>query len=41
MPAVAVVDGVKIVLYANEHPPAHIHALIAEHRAMVDIVDLN
>jgi hypothetical protein len=31
MPAVAV----------SEHPPAHIHALIAEHRAMVDIVALN
>ena len=38
MPIVAVVDGVKIAFYANEHPPAHFHALIAEHRAVVDIV---
>ncbi len=38
MPVVAIVDGVKIVLYANEHPPAHFHAVIAEHRAVVDIV---
>jgi Domain of unknown function (DUF4160) len=38
MPVVAVVDGVKIVFYANEHPPAHFHAVIAEHRAVVDIV---
>jgi hypothetical protein len=41
MPVVAVVDGVKIVLYANEHPPAHFHAVIAEHRAVVDIVGLS
>jgi hypothetical protein len=38
MPTVAVVDGVRIVLYANEHPPARFHAVIAEHRAVVDIV---
>ena len=30
MPIVAVVEGVKIAFYANEHPPAHFHALIAE-----------
>ncbi len=40
MPTVAVVDGVKIVFYANEHPPAHFHAVIVEHRAVVDIVGL-
>lgn len=28
MPVVAVVDGVRIVFYANEHPSAHFHALI-------------
>jgi hypothetical protein len=38
MPTVAIVDGVRIVFYANEHPPAHFHAVIAEHRAVVDIV---
>jgi Domain of unknown function (DUF4160) len=38
MPIVAFIEGVKIVFYANEHPPAHFHALIAEHRAVVDIV---
>ncbi len=37
MPIVAVVEGVKIAFYANEHPPAHFHALIAEHRAVIDI----
>jgi hypothetical protein len=35
---VAIVDGVKIVLYANERPPAYFHAVIAEHRAVIDIV---
>jgi len=37
MPVVAIVDGVKIAFYANEHPPAHFHATIAEHRAVIDI----
>ena len=40
MPVVAIVDGVKIAFYANEHPPAHFHATIAEHRAVIDIVAL-
>jgi hypothetical protein len=39
MPVVPV-DGVKIVFYMNEHPPAHFHAVIAEHRAVVDIVSM-
>jgi hypothetical protein len=38
MPVVAVVEGVKIAFYANEHPPAHFHAAIAEHRAVFDII---
>jgi len=37
VPIVAIIDGVKIAFYANEHPPAHFHAIIAEHRAVVDI----
>jgi Domain of unknown function (DUF4160) len=37
MPTVANVEGVKIQLYANEHPPPHFHARIAEHQAVVDI----
>lgn len=40
MPVVAVVDGVKIAFYANEHPPAHFHAMLAEHRAVFDISSL-
>ncbi|MBN9023053.1 MAG: DUF4160 domain-containing protein [Rhizobiales bacterium] len=34
---VAIVDGVRIEFYANDHPPPHFHALLAEHRAVIDI----
>lgn len=37
MPTVAVVDGVRIVFYANEHPPPHFHAIVGEHRAVIEI----
>lgn len=40
MPTVAIVDGVRIVFYVNEHPPPHFHALFAEHRVSVDIETL-
>jgi hypothetical protein len=41
VPTVAIVEGVKIVLYANEHPPPHFHAKIGEHHAVVDIESLS
>ncbi|RTL91999.1 DUF4160 domain-containing protein [Ancylobacter aquaticus] len=37
MPVVAVVDGVRIKVYANDHPPPHFHAEFAEHRAVIHI----
>ncbi len=37
MPTVAIIDGVKIMFYTNEHPPPHFHARIAEHLAVIDI----
>lgn len=40
MPVVATVDGVSILFYANEHPPPHFHARIAEFRAVIDIDEL-
>jgi hypothetical protein len=40
MPTVAVVEGVKMQFYAREHPPAHFHAVFAEHRAQIDIASL-
>jgi hypothetical protein len=40
MPTIAVVDGVRLVMYWNDHAPPHFHALLAEHRAVVDIETL-
>lgn len=40
MPVVAEVEGVRIMFYANEHPPPHFHARIAEHQAVIDIATL-
>jgi hypothetical protein len=37
MATVAMLDGVKIMLYANEHPPPHFHAKFAEFHAVIDI----
>ncbi len=40
MPTVALVDGVKTVFYANEHPPLHFHAKYAEHQAVFNVKTL-
>jgi Domain of unknown function (DUF4160) len=37
MPVVANVDGVKIMFYSSEHPPAHFHAEYAGDVAVVQI----
>jgi hypothetical protein len=37
MPTVASVSGVKILFYADEHPPPHFHARIAEFTAQIGI----
>jgi uncharacterized protein DUF4160 len=37
MPTVAIVDGIKIQFYNDEHPPSHFHAEFAEHEAMISI----
>jgi Domain of unknown function (DUF4160) len=37
MPTVAIIDGIKINLYYDEHPPTHFHAEYAEHVAMIDL----
>ncbi len=40
MPTVAIVEGVKIQLFAQEHPPPHFHAVFAEYRAQIEIGSL-
>jgi hypothetical protein len=37
MVKVAIVDGMKIYVYANDHGRPHFHILAAEYRAVVDI----
>jgi Domain of unknown function (DUF4160) len=40
MPTIAGVEGVKIQMFALEHPPRHFHAVFAEHRAQIGIDSL-
>jgi hypothetical protein len=37
VPVVAIVDGVKIEFYPDEHPPPHFHARYAEFVAQIEI----
>ena len=37
MPTVAIVDGIRIIFYGNDHGLPHFHAAMAEHRAAIDI----
>jgi hypothetical protein len=37
MPVVAIVNGIKIEFYFDEHPPPHFHARYAEFLAQIDI----
>lgn len=37
MPTFFIIDGVKIVLYFNDHNPPHFDAIIAEYDALVEI----
>jgi hypothetical protein len=40
MPTVAIVEGVKVQFFAQEHPPPHFHVMFAEHRAQIGIQPL-
>lgn len=37
MPTVAIISGVKICVYSNDHVPPHIHAFYGEFEALIDI----
>lgn len=41
MPAIAVVDGIKIQMFYNDHPPAHFHASVAGEEALIAILSLD
>jgi hypothetical protein len=40
MPVVAIVNGIKIEFYFDEHPPPHVHARYGEFVAQIDIEKL-
>ena len=37
MPTFYIIEGVKIVLYFDDHNPPHFHAIIAEYDALIEI----
>jgi uncharacterized protein DUF4160 len=39
MPTIAIVDGILILLYFNDHAPAHFHAQGADFHARIRIED--
>jgi len=38
MPTIAIVFGVRIMIYPKDHLPPHLHAKFGEHEAMISIV---
>jgi hypothetical protein len=38
MPTIAIIAGVRIVIYPKDHLPPHLHAIFAEYEAMISIV---
>jgi hypothetical protein len=38
MPTIAIVAGVRIVIYPKDHLPPHLHVILAEYEAMISIV---
>lgn len=38
MPTIALVSGVRIIIYPKDHLPPHLHVKFAEHEAMISIV---
>jgi Domain of unknown function (DUF4160) len=41
MPIFNFFDGIKILLFANDHLPPHFHIYYAEYKAMMEIESLN
>jgi Domain of unknown function (DUF4160) len=37
VPTVAIIDGIKIRFYNDEHPPPHFHAKFAEYEVVINI----
>jgi len=37
MPTVAIIEGIRIRFFPDEHPPPHFHAVFAEYQAQISI----
>jgi hypothetical protein len=37
MPTIAIIAGVRVIIYPKDHLPPHLHARFAEHEAMISI----
>jgi hypothetical protein len=40
MPTVAIVDGVRIIFFWNDHAPPHFHVEFAEHKGQISLETL-
>jgi hypothetical protein len=40
VPVIAIVDGMRLILYFKDHGPPHFHVELAEFRAKIDIETL-
>ena len=40
MPTIFRVDGLRIVIYPNDHPPAHVHVIGPDWEVVVNLVGL-
>lgn len=38
MPIIAIVEGVRVMIYTKDHLPPHLHARFAEFEALISIV---
>jgi hypothetical protein len=37
MPTIAIIDGVKVIIWHKDHLPPHLHARYGEHEAQISI----
>jgi hypothetical protein len=40
MPTVMHVDGLRVVIYLNDHPPAHVHVIGSGWMVVIDLIRL-
>jgi hypothetical protein len=38
MPTLAIIDGIRIMMYLDDHPPPHVHAFMSGREAQFEIL---